>query len=157
MIDQSWVVTKKNFYKAFKHELKVSNNSHRPDSPRLIGHVLGLAGLRARHIKGDMTFNRACKVLEDMETDAPEQLKTVDTMAYSIIFNPIDQVRGIAISQNVVPRYQMLDVERAAMLYHDSYKFPERQSAFVNLYDPQGVQEIAAKEYDAYPINISDL
>lgn len=158
MADTSWVVTKTNLCKAYRKDLKIAVKPDVLEKPSDIYYVQALGGLKARHIKGDMVFNRAIEVIADIECHTPEQLNDIQTFVYSMIYNPIDQVKGIAFNKDAVPvRADMLDVRKAAARFTASVKYPEALNSILDLYDPDGIKEIASKEYIAYPINIYDL
>lgn len=160
LTDQSWVVTKTNLYNAFKidcgYVLKKDSN---PSEARHLEYVLAMAGMTKRHVKGIMTFNRACQVVRDIEFEAPEQLDNISKLEYSLIFDPIVQCRGIGFREpgDLSNRKALLDLNTAVDILIHSPKMIDLEKGIVDLYNKLAIQEISDKEFGDYPLELMEL
>ena len=160
IVDNSWVVTKTNLFRALKHEMDYKVKTDKPNDPRHLGYVFALSGMRKRHVKGIMTFNRACSVVMAMEEERPESFTDPTTFEYTLCFDVPDRLRGIGFRQSgdLVQRYKTLDVIQAANVLKQSSRYISiTTNAIQDLYNPQAVMEINDKEYIDYPLELMEL
>ena len=159
LIDASWVVMKSNLFRAMRHEMDYKQTADSPTNVRHLGYVLAMCGLRARHIKGIMTFNRACETVMAIEEDRPDDIDTIQNLEYIVTVDPPDRCRGIGFVGNgdLVKRYNTLDLINASNMVKADPKYLSMLSGIQDLYNPQGVMEINDKEFEAYPLELMEL
>lgn len=160
MVDSSWVVTKTNLYKAMKLELGNKITQDMPSHPRYLEFVLALSGLRARHVKGIMTFNRACATVASLEEDRPECFQDINNFEYTVLFDTPTRCKGIGfgVPGDLVTRRNILSVVMASeMLQKDPKYFSIMNDGIHDLYNPQAVMEISDHEFVEYPLELMEL
>ena len=159
IVDTSWVVTKRNLFRAFKHEMDYKIIADEPDNVRNLEYVLALSGLRKRHVKGIMTFNRACTTVMNMEDDRPECFDDIYSFENTLLFNCPDRCRGIGVrgAGDLVNRRNMLSVVSAAEMLKRDPAYINMMASIQDLYNPQAVMEISDKEFVEYPLELMEL
>lgn len=152
----SWVVTKANLFKAYRYAMGYKTEGELILNPTNLRVVLGLSGMVKRHIKGLMSFNQACKQVARVLPEAAErqidiyQLETALEMNNLPVVSPSDGL-------SIIDIHNMLDLQWNANLLADSPTFISMQEGLVDLYNPQGVMEIANKEFNEYPLELGEL
>lgn len=159
IVDDSWVVMKSNLFKAMKHEMDYKVTADQPKSVKNLQYVLALSGMRARHVKGIMTFNRACSTIESMEEDRPECFQDMSTFEYTLLFDTPDRCRGIGFKQpgDLIARDNLINVKHAAEKLKESPKFIRMMAGIQDLYNPQVVTTISNSEFYEYPLELMEL
>lgn len=160
IVDASWVVMKKNLYKAMKYEMHLKTATDCPSHARYLEFVLALSGLRDRHVKGIMTFNRACTTVASMEEDRPECFQDINNFEYTLLFDTPERCKGVGFGEpgDLVARRNILSVSMAAeMLKRDPKYLNIMNDGLQDLYNPQAVMEISDHEFVDYPLELMEL
>lgn len=159
VVDMSWVVTKKNLFRAMKHEMDYKVIADEPTNVRHLEFVLALSGLRKRHVKGIMTFNRACTTVMTMEEDRPDCFDNIFTFENTLLFDCPTRCRGIGVNKagDLVNRRNVLSVDNAAEMLKRDPAFISMMASIHDLYNPQAVMEISDKEFIEYPLELMEL
>lgn len=159
IVDNSWVVMKSNLFRAMKHEMDYKATVDKPTNVRHLQYVLALSGMRARHVRGIMTFNRACATVASMEEDRPECFQDMSTFEYTLLFDTPNRCKGIGFKENgdLIARDNMLNVVHAADILRNSPAFINMKKGIQDLYNPQAVNEINNKEFYFYPLELMEL
>ena len=160
LVDESWVVMKKNLYKAMKYEMDYKITADAPSHVRYLEYVLALSGLRARHVKGVMTFNRACSTVMSLEEDRPDGLQDIHNFEYTLLFDTPTRCRGLGVGQpgDLVERRNILHVVNTAEILQKTPKYLSMmQNGIQNLYNPQAVMDISNQEFVDYPLELMEL
>lgn len=155
-VDASWLVTKTNLFNALKEELGYKQTAVFPSNVQHLDCVLGLSGLKARHIRGVMTVSKACDLIAAIEQAAPEHLDSPEKLEMSIKLNPVDVERGVnPIGLSITAN--LLDARIDELAFVSSPLFVEVSKSIVDLYNPQAVMEISNHEYQDYPLELMEL
>ena len=158
--DGSWVVTKTNLFTAIRKEMgyKREKGQPTPDNARDLRSVLALSGLRARHIKGITTFNKACEIVQILEHVDPDRLDDVVKFEYSMLYDKRPEYKlNVNEGCNIAERGMCLDAQNAAFKLVSTPQIVKIKSGIVDLYNPKAVQEISDKEFEAYPLELMEL
>lgn len=159
IVDASWIVMKRNLFRAMKHEMDYKAIADAPSNVRHLEYVLALSGMRKRHVKGIMTFNRACTTVMTMEEDRPECFDDIYSFENTLLFDCPTRCRGIGVKQpgDLVNRRNMLSVDSAASMLKRDPAFISMMASIQDLYNPQAVMEINDKEFCEYPLELMEL
>ena len=163
LVDNSWVVLKRNLYKALAIEMgyKVAVDFY-PNNVGNLGLVLTLSGLKDRHIKGSCSYNKACGVIRFLEDNESEIISHgLEGLEYYFnspsCYFKIPKIAEDINSGVARARFEMLSVNGARNSYANSIYASAIDDAMTRLYDPQGVQELANKEFVEYPLELMEL
>lgn len=163
LVDNSWVVLKRNLYKALAVEMgyKVTVDFY-PNDVNKIDLVLALSGLKDRHIKGSCSYNKACGIIRYLEDNEAETISHgLEGLEYYFnspnCYFKLPKVTEDVTSGEARARYDMLNLNAAKLAYLNSFTSTYIADAMYRLYDPQGVQELANKEFIEYPLELMEL
>ena len=157
LVDSSWVVTKSNLYKAFRYSMGYTQQAPDTLSHRDLSLVLSVSGLTKRHVKGLTTFNRACNIVNQASQLAPPN--GLDIYSLNVIMsgelgmNTVTQ-EGL----NIVSIYNILDVAvNCRMMQNTTPISISIKASIIDKYDPNGIMDLANKEFDEYPLELGEL
>ena len=162
IIDNSWVVTKTNLFKAFRYDMSyaISNAKNPIPDPHYanLGLVLGISGMRKRHVKGFRNFNDACRFLIKLLPEAGDMKCDIYQLDVAIKSNGVKSLTSYGDGgRSVIDIYNILSVEVNAAYLLNSPEWILMKEGLVDLYNPQGIMEIGDKEFVEYPLELGEL
>lgn len=157
LIDSSWVVTKTNIYKAFRYHMGYVQT---PDNPNYydLSLVLSLSGLTKRHVRGITTFNRSCKIINQVNQISLPSNK-LDIYSLNIMLS--EEFKMNTVTQeglNIISIYNILDVAVSCRMMQNTTPISiSIKESIIDKYDPNGIMDLANKEFDEYPLELGEL
>ena len=155
MQDLSWVVTKTNLFKAYRHENGYSQKNRGKEHPSIFYYnfelVLALSGMTGRHVPGACSFNEGCRVLINVLPEAAE--RNCDIYELGVALSQSGKYAGY----DPLNVYNLLSVEVGANFLHGSPEWITMKEGLVDLYNPQGIMELGDKEFVEYPLELGEL
>ena len=155
MHDSSWVVMKKNLFKAYRHEMHYAQSNENKPIPDVyfanLSLVHSLSGMTKRHVKGICSFNQACRELIRLLPEAAEMKCDVYQLEVAM-----QQSRKYPL-YNPSMIFPVLDIESNANAMIQTPDWITMKEGITDLYNPQGVMEISDKEFAEYPLELGEL
>ena len=157
LVDQSWVVTKSNIFKAYRFAMDYASGISADPEWHEFNIVLALSGMTKRHVRGIYSFNRACTVLNKLKESLPPNgqytIYDVDVILYSTSGMKCATNDGLS----VIDLNNILNVVVNAGMMQNSPDFIKLKEGLIDLYNPQGIMELSDKEFTEYPLELGEL
>lgn len=157
LVDQSWVVTKKNVMKAYRYAMDYVPSLTKDPEWFEFNNVLALSGMTKRHVKGFYRFNRACEIINNIRQTLPPSSK-VDIHGLDVGLATSHGYKTVSSEGlSVIDIDNILNVVINARMMMNTPSFIKIKEGLVDLYNPQGVMEIGDKEFISYPLELGEL
>lgn len=157
LVDQSWVVTKKNVLKAFRYAMDYVPGLKQDPEWFEFNNILALSGMTKRHVRGIYRFNRACEIIASIKQTLPPDNK-IDIHGLNVGLATSSEYRSTSPDGlTIIDIDNMLNVVVNANMMMNTTQFVELKKGLIDLYDPYGVMEISNKEFTVYPLELGEL
>lgn len=161
--DNSWVVNKSNLYDGYRLDMRYSKSSPDILDYRFYKDVIGICGIRNRHIRGKLTYNSAIKLIEKIVS----HYNIDPNYPFDLLCNIIDEENTVG-NGKIVKRGTGYNFSDCIPIYNalniSQYQYPRAYSirpailkGVVDLTNANDIREINDKYFINYPLDLMGL